>query len=75
VVALVQELRRQDLYKLPGVAETLDWTRALVALGQSELTPEVVRETLGAVVKYQEDLRRLQGDPIVGLVERARVAG
>jgi MoxR-like ATPase len=75
VVALVQELRRQDLYKLPGVAETLDWTRALVALGQSELTPDVVRETLGAVVKYQEDLRRLQGDPIVGLVERARVAG
>ncbi len=72
VVALVQDLRQQDLYKLPGVAETLDWTRALLALGQAEVTPEAVRETLGSVVKYQEDLRKLRGESLEALVARAR---
>ncbi len=72
IVALVQTLRRQDLYKLPGIAETLDWTRALVALGQEELTAEVVAETLGSVVKYQEDLRKLRGESLPGLLQQAR---
>jgi len=72
IVALVQLLRRQDLYKLPGVAETLDWTRALVALGQEELTADVVAQTLGAVVKYQEDLQKLRQEALPALVHRAR---
>jgi MoxR-like ATPase len=55
-------LRRLDLYKLPGIAETLDWTRALMALGESELTDAAVDVTLGSIVKYQEDLERLRGD-------------
>ena len=55
-------LRRLDLYKLPGIAETLDWTRALMALGESELTDAAVDLTLGSIVKYQEDLERLRGD-------------
>ncbi len=55
-VSFVQQLRQTDLYKLPGVAETLDWSQALAALGQQVLTPEVVDETLGSLLKYQEDL-------------------
>jgi MoxR-like ATPase len=58
LVTFVQELRRQDLYKPPGIAETLDWAASLLALGASELSPEVVEETLGALLKYQEDLQR-----------------
>jgi MoxR-like ATPase len=72
VVALVQELRQQDLYKLPGVAETLDWTRALVTLGESEITPDSVSATLGSLLKYQEDLRKLRGETLAALVARAR---
>ncbi len=55
-VAFVQELRKQDLYKAPGVAETLDWASSLLALGQTELSPEVIEETLGVLLKYQDDV-------------------
>jgi MoxR-like ATPase len=55
-VAFVQALRKQDLYKAPGVAETLDWASSLLALGQTELSPEVVEETLGVLLKYQDDV-------------------
>jgi len=55
-VAFVQGLRKQDLYKAPGVAETLDWASSLLALGQTELSPEVVEETLGVLLKYQDDV-------------------
>ena len=55
-------VRRLDLYKLPGIAETLDWTRALMALGETELTDAAVDLTLGSIVKYQEDLERLRGE-------------
>ena len=55
-VAFVQGLRKQDLYKAPGVAETLDWASSLLALGQTELFPEVVEETLGVLLKYQDDV-------------------
>ena len=54
--------RRLDLYKLPGIAETLDWTRALIALGETELTDEAVDLTLGSIAKYQEDLEHLRGE-------------
>ena len=71
VVAFVQELREVDLYKVPGVAETLDWTRALVALGQESLDERIVQSTLGVLLKNQEDIGRLQGAPARDLVERA----
>ncbi|WP_151523339.1 AAA family ATPase [Serinicoccus kebangsaanensis] len=61
VVGLVQQLRgEEDLVKPPGVAETLDWTRALTALGQSRLDPEVAAATMGAAVKYREDAERVR---------------
>jgi MoxR-like ATPase len=72
VCRFVQELREQDLYKLPGVAETLDWSRALVTLGQRELKEQVVVETLGCLLKYQEDLKALDGDPLRKLLTAAR---
>ncbi len=55
-VAFVQELRKQDLYKAPGVAETLDWASSLLALGQTALSTEVIEETLGVLLKYQDDV-------------------
>ncbi|MFQ5930483.1 MAG: AAA family ATPase [Acidobacteriota bacterium] len=61
VVAFVQELRREDLYKRPGVAETLDWVSALVALDQKTLTEEMIEDTLGALLKYQDDLEHIKG--------------
>ena len=61
IVAFVHRLREADLTKVPGVAETLDWAAALLALGTTELKPEVVDETLGVVLKYEEDVRHVQG--------------
>ncbi len=73
VCAMVQALRGMDLYKSPGVSETLDWVEALVALGQREIDNETAQATLGCVVKYEEDLHRLQGAEGAALV--AKVAG
>jgi MoxR-like ATPase len=61
VVNFVHELRRKDLFKLPGVAETLDWTRALTTLDCLEITPDVINDTLGTLLKYQDDIARIQG--------------
>ncbi len=61
VVAFIQELRREDLYKLPGVAETLDWTAALVALDREDLSEGIVNNTLGALLKYQDDIQYVRG--------------
>lgn len=61
VVAFAQGLRKQDLYKRPGVAETIDWANALAELDAAELRPEVVSETLGLLLKYQDDIGRIQG--------------
>jgi MoxR-like ATPase len=58
VAEVTQRLRGLDLYKVPGVAETVDWARALAALGHKEATPEALRETMGAAIKHQEDLER-----------------
>lgn len=58
VAEVTQRLRGLDLYKVPGVAETVDWARALAALGHTEATPEALRETMGAAIKHQEDLER-----------------
>jgi MoxR-like ATPase len=62
VVAFVHRLREADLTKVPGIAETLDWASALLSLGARELAPEVVDETLGVVLKYEEDIRQVRGD-------------
>ncbi|MBI4291442.1 MAG: MoxR family ATPase [Betaproteobacteria bacterium] len=61
VVAFVQRLRSMDLFKLPGVAETIDWSRALVALDKLSLDPQTVNDTLGALLKYQDDIARVRG--------------
>ena len=68
VVAFVQRLRGMDLYKLPGVAETIDWSRALAALDTFSLDPAVVSDTLGCLLKYQEDLDRLDSGTIQALL-------
>jgi MoxR-like ATPase len=70
IARFVSELRRLDLYKLPGVAETLDWARALVALGQDELLEEHVTASLGALLKYQEDVDRMKGGQVRQLLSR-----
>ena len=62
VTAFIQELRTQDLYKVPGVAETIDWTTALVALNQTALDEAIVRETLGVILKYQDDVQKVQDE-------------
>lgn len=72
VVKFVQELRRVELYKLPGVAETLDWSAALVALDQKDLSESAINDTLGALLKYQDDVMKVQGNVARELLERAR---
>ena len=73
VTAFLQELRDVDLYKTPGVAETLDWITALVALDREALDAGVVDETLGVILKYQDDIARVQGETARRLLERAQV--
>lgn len=72
IVKFVQELRRVELYKLPGVAETLDWSAALVALDEKDLSASAVNDTLGALLKYQDDVVKVQGNVARELLERAR---
>ncbi len=62
VVAFVQELRGAELFKLPGVAETIDWSRALTHMNAVELTPQAVDATLGVLLKYQDDIAKVRGD-------------
>ena len=61
VVAFVQALRKEDLFKRPGVAETIDWAKCLLALDVINLSPDVIADTLGAILKYQDDIKKLQG--------------
>ena len=68
IVAFVQRLRRADLTKVPGVAETIDWAAALLALGAARLTPELVDETLGVLLKYEEDVRAVRGVAAGGML-------
>ena len=70
VVAFVQQLRSLELYKLPGVAETIEWSRALMELGAVVLDPVVVQNTLGLLLKYQDDIARVQGDEVMRLLQR-----
>ena len=75
IVHFTQALRETDLFKLPGMAETLDWSEALTALGTNELNDAVVEDTLGVILKYQEDIERVQGEVAERLVAQARQAG
>jgi MoxR-like ATPase len=70
VAAFVQELRRADLYKVPGVAETLDWTAALIALDRQALDEGVVEDTLGVVLKYRDDVEKVKGEPAAAILAR-----
>jgi MoxR-like ATPase len=72
VAAAVERLRTMDLYKPPGVAETLDWTEALVALGAKELDETIVRATLGSVLKYREDQQRAANAGFAALIGGVR---
>jgi MoxR-like ATPase len=74
IVAFVQRLRQGQLTKVPGVAETIDWAAALLALGAGRLTPELVDDTLGVVLKYEEDVRAIRGATARAFLEEA-VAG
>ncbi len=72
VVAFVQKLRAEDLFKRPGVAETIDWAKCLLALDVIDLSPEVIADTLGAILKYQDDIARIQGSEARRLLEEVR---
>jgi MoxR-like ATPase len=72
VVAFTQRLRAMDLFKAPGVAETLDWAEALVALDRMSLDPETVSNTLGALLKYQDDIGAITPEVAMRLVDEAR---
>jgi len=74
VVAFVQRLRKMDLFKTPGVAETIDWCGALAHLDATELDPARVDETLGVLLKYQDDIARIRGAEAAALVSEAKAA-
>ena len=72
VVAFVQALRTEDLFKKPGVAETIDWAKCLLALDVISLSPAVIADTLGAILKYQDDIAKLQGSEAGRILDEAR---
>jgi len=73
VVAFVQAMREMDLYKLPGVSESIEWAHALVALDAVALEAQAVESTLGVLLKYQDDIARVQGSEVARLLERVRL--
>ncbi len=75
VTSFIQELRETELYKIPGVSETLDWTSALMALNMRQLEPEVIDDTLGIMLKYQDDIEAVRGEPVRALLERSQNRG
>lgn len=72
VVAFVQRLRDADLFKKPGVAETIDWAKCLLALDVVQLSPEVISDTLGAILKYQDDIQKIQGSEAKKILDEVR---
>jgi MoxR-like ATPase len=72
VVGFVQNLRKVDLFKLPGIAETIDWTEALMQLDVLELTPNAINDTLGVLLKYQDDIARIQGGEAARLLDQVK---
>ena len=72
VVSFVQHLRSRDLFKLPGVAETIDWTNALIQLDKIDLDPETVNSSLGVLLKYQDDIEKIQGSEAAQVLEEVK---
>ncbi len=72
IVAFVQRLRTEDLFKKPGVAETIDWAKCLLALDVIDLSPEVIADTVGAILKYQDDIQKLQGSEAKRLLDEVK---
>ncbi|WP_425090567.1 AAA family ATPase [Tropicimonas sp. S265A] len=72
VVAFVQRLRTEDLFKKPGVAETIDWAKCLLALDVVTLSPEVIADTLGAILKYQDDIQKIEGSEAKKILDDVR---
>jgi len=72
IVAFVQSLRTEDIFKKPGVAETIDWAKCLLALDVVDLSPEVISDTLGAILKYQDDIAKIQGSEAKRILDEAR---
>jgi MoxR-like ATPase len=72
IVAFVQKLREIELYKLPGIAETIEWTRALMQLDTVVLDPQVIQDTLGVLLKYQDDIAKVQGSDAARILEQIR---
>lgn len=74
IVAFVQKLREIELYKLPGIAETIEWTRALMELDALVLDPQTINDTLGVLLKYQDDIAKVQGSEAARLLEQVQRA-
>jgi len=72
IVAFVQKLRTEDLFKKPGVAETIDWAKCLLALDVIDLSPQVIADTIGALLKYQDDIQRMEGSEAKRLLDEVR---
>jgi len=72
IVAFVQKLRTEDLFKKPGVAETIDWAKCLLALDVIDLSPQVIADTIGAILKYQDDIQRIEGSEAKRLLDEVR---
>ncbi len=72
IVAFVQRLRSEDLFKKPGVAETIDWAKCLLALDAIALSPQLIADTLGAILKYQDDIQKLAGSEATKILEEAK---
>jgi MoxR-like ATPase len=75
VTRFVQELRREDLYKIPGIAETLDWITAIVTLDQHALDAAIIEDTLGVILKYQDDVQKVKGPKAKAILERTNAMG
>jgi MoxR-like ATPase len=73
ITAFIQEMRRLELFKAPGVAETLDWTAALIALDQNALSLEVVGDTIGVILKYQDDIELMSPETLQAIYDRAKL--
>jgi len=74
IVAFVQRLREIELYKLPGIAETIEWTRALMELNSFVLDPETINNTLGVLLKYQDDIAKVQGSEVARILDQVQRA-
>jgi len=74
VVAFLQRLREMDLFKLPGIAETIDWAQALTQLDVLELDAAVINDTVGALLKYQDDIAKVRGSEAARLLDEIKTA-